>query len=211
MVELADEAGVTLPVTGGSADLDRWFVESATAGSLTDYIATFDVTVAVMQTESALQRVAREFVLDLAADGVVHAEVRWAPEQHLRGGLSLDQAVEAVQAGIDEAVSALADDDHELSVGQILSAMRHADRSLEIATLAVRHREAGVLGFDIAGAEEGTRPATTAPPSTSWPASSSPSPCTPARPTGSTASAGRCSTAGRSGSVTASASPRTSV
>lgn len=158
VVELADEAGVTLPVTGGSADLDRWFVESATAGSLIDYIKTFDVTVAVMQTESALQRVAREFVLDLAADGVVHAEVRWAPEQHLRGGLSLDQAVEAVQAGIDEAVTSLADDDHELSVGQILSAMRHADRSLEIATLAVRHREAGVLGFDIAGAEEGHPP-----------------------------------------------------
>ncbi|MDY0891209.1 adenosine deaminase [Frigoribacterium sp. CFBP9030] len=155
VVELAAEAGLDLPVQGGAQALGRWFVESASAGNLPDYLATFDVTVGVMQTTAALERVAREFVLDLAADGVVHAEIRWAPEQHLRVGLSLDDAVAAVQSGIDDAVDELADGGHELSVGQILTALRHGDRSLEIATLAVRHRETGVVGFDIAGPEEG--------------------------------------------------------
>jgi adenosine deaminase len=155
IVELAAETGFALPVSGGAGALERWFVESAPAGNLPDYLATFDVTVGVMQTAEALQRVAREFVLDLAADGVVHAEVRWAPEQHLRGGLSLDDAVAAVQSGVDDAVDELADAGHELSVGQILTALRHEGRSLEIAALAVRHRETGVVGFDLAGPEEG--------------------------------------------------------
>ena len=108
-----------------------------------------------MQTEAGLERVAREFVLDLAADGVVHGEVRWAPEQHLQGGLSLDQTVEAVQRGIEQAIDQLDGEGHVISVGQLVTAMRHADRGLEIAQLAIKHREAGVIGFDIAGAEAG--------------------------------------------------------
>ncbi|ROS61782.1 adenosine deaminase [Frigoribacterium sp. PhB160] len=155
IVELADEIGYELPVQGGADALGRWFVENADSGNLPDYLKTFDVTTAVMQTESGLARVAHEFVLDLAADGVVHGEVRWAPEQHLRGGLSLDETVEAVQSGIDAAIAQLADEGHEISVGQLVTAMRHADRGLEIAQLAVRHRESGVIGFDIAGAEAG--------------------------------------------------------
>jgi adenosine deaminase len=82
----------------------------------------------------------------------VYGEVRWAPEQHLQGGLTLDETVEAVQAGIEEAVDAAGG---RIRVGQLVTAMRHADRSLEIAELAVRHRDAGVVGFDIAGAEAG--------------------------------------------------------
>ncbi|GAA4265420.1 adenosine deaminase [Frondihabitans peucedani] len=154
IIELAEEAGVTLPVTDAQG-LEEWFVSQANSGSLVEYLKTFDVTIAVMQTAPALRRVAHEFVLDLAADGVIHGEVRWAPEQHLQQGLTLDETVEAVQGGIDDAIADLAERGHEITVGQLVTAMRHADRSLEIAELALRHRENGVIGFDIAGAELG--------------------------------------------------------
>jgi adenosine deaminase len=108
-----------------------------------------------MQTREGLTRVAREFVQDLTADGVVYGEVRWAPEQHLAGGLSLDEVVEAVQLGIEEGEDDAESKGHSIRVGQLVTAMRHADRGLEIAKLAVAHRERGVVGFDIAGAEDG--------------------------------------------------------
>ena len=154
VVELADEAGVALPESDPEALAD-WFRTKADSGSLVEYLKTFDLTTAVMQTAPALTRVAREFVLDLAADGVAWGEVRWAPEQHLTGGLSLDATVEAVQAGLDEGVEQARQEGWQLRVGQLVTAMRHADRSLEIAELALRHRERGVVGFDIAGAEAG--------------------------------------------------------
>ncbi|KQQ22766.1 adenosine deaminase [Rathayibacter sp. Leaf299] len=154
ILELAAEAGVPVPADEPEA-LGRWFRTTADSGSLDDYLATFETTVAVMQTAPQLERVAREFVLDLAADGVVHGEVRWAPEQHLRFGLSLDAAVEAVQEGLQQGVQEAAAHGSRLSVGQLITAMRHTDRSLEIAELALRHRERGAIGFDIAGAEAG--------------------------------------------------------
>jgi adenosine deaminase len=154
IIELADADGVQLPTTD-SAELGRWFAEQSNSGSLVEYLKTFDVTTAVMQTAPSLQRVARDFVEDLVADGVVYGEVRWAPEQHLQHGLTLDQAVEAVQAGIEEAVDAAGG---SIRVGQLVTAMRHADRGMEIAELAVRHRDRGVVGFDIAGAEAGFPP-----------------------------------------------------
>jgi adenosine deaminase len=125
---------------------------------LVEYLTTFDVTTAVMQSEAGLQRIAKEFVEDLVADGVVVGEIRWAPEQHLQGGLSLDAAVEAVQAGIDDAVATARATGATLYVGQLITAMRHLDRSMEIATLALRHRDKGVVGFDIAGPEAGFPP-----------------------------------------------------
>ena len=157
VLELADEAGLALPADDADR-LGAWFVERASSGSLPSYLEAFDLTVGVLQSEDALRRAAHEFALDLAADGVVHGEVRWAPEQHLRGGASLDAVVEAVQAGFDDAVVELADGGHDLSVGQVLSAMRQGDRSAEIARLALRHRERGVVGFDIAGPEDGHPP-----------------------------------------------------
>jgi adenosine deaminase len=102
--------------------------------------------------------VARECALDLAADGVVYAEVRFAPEQHLERGLSLDQVVEAVHAGFEAGCAEAAGQDRRIRVGILLTAMRHAARSQEIAELAVRFRDAGVVGFDIAGAEAGFPP-----------------------------------------------------
>ena len=86
----------------------RWFAESADSGSLERYLETFDHTVGGDADRAGAHRVARECVEDLAADGVVYAEVRYAPEQHLAGGLTLEEVVEAVQEGFDEGVEAAA-------------------------------------------------------------------------------------------------------
>ncbi|MEU7926220.1 adenosine deaminase [Micromonospora sp. NPDC049801] len=157
IVELAAEAGHELPTTDPEA-LGRWFSAAADSGSLERYLETFAHTVAVMQTGPALRRVARECALDLATDGVVYAEVRFAPEQHLERDLTLDEVVEAVLAGFAEGTAQAAEAGLTIRVGTLLTAMRHAARSQEIAELAVRHRDAGVVGFDIAGAEAGFPP-----------------------------------------------------
>ena len=155
--ELADAVGHTLPADDPD-DLADWFATAADSGSLERYLETFAHTVAVMQTPDALERVAREAVLDLAADGVVHAELRWAPEQHLTRGLTMTRAVEAVQTGIEDGISRAADAGHDIRAGQILTAMRHADRWAEVAGLAVALHGQGVLGFDLAGPEDGFPP-----------------------------------------------------
>ncbi len=152
IVELAREAGHTLPADDPDS-LGRWFTESADSGSLVRYLETFDHTVAVMQRADHITRIARECVEDLAADGVVYAEVRYAPEQHLAGGLTLEEVVRAVQEGFDDGMAATG-----IVVKQLLTAMRHQARSREIAELAVQHRDDGVVGFDIAGAEAGYPP-----------------------------------------------------
>jgi adenosine deaminase len=156
IVELAREAGHTLPADDADS-LGRWFTESADSGSLVRYLETFDHTVAVMQRADHITRVARECVEDLAADGVVYAEVRYAPEQHLENGLTLEEVVRAVQIGFDEGM-AQATSGPGIVVKQLLTAMRHQARSREIAELAVQHRDDGVVGFDIAGAEAGYPP-----------------------------------------------------
>jgi adenosine deaminase len=154
VVELADAAGHRLP-THDQEELGHWFSESANSGSLVRYLETFEHTVGVMQTEEALERVARECVADLAEDGVVYAEVRYAPEQHVSQGLSLDQVVGAVRSGFE---AGMVDAGGRIVVRQLLTAMRHQARSREIAELAVKWRDAGVVGFDIAGAEAGFPP-----------------------------------------------------
>ena len=179
VVALAAQVGHELPTTD-PAELGRWFRDSADSGSLVRYLETFSHTVAVMQTADALRRVALEYVADCAAEGIVHSEVRWAPEQHVAGGLSLDGAVEAVRSGLAEGVAQVRAGGGHISVVQILCAMRHLDRSLEIAELVVRHAGAGaassstggqpttthgrlpgepepgaVVAFDLAGPEDG--------------------------------------------------------
>ncbi|GGH37218.1 adenosine deaminase [Microbacterium album] len=154
IVELAEEAGVDLPETD-PARLASWFARQSDSGTLEKYLETFAVTTAVMQTRAALTRVAKEFVEDLAEDGVIYGEVRWAPEQHLAGGLTLEEAVEAVQEGIEQGEDAADDDGRSIRVGQLLTAMRQNDRSAEIARLAVAFRDEGVVGFDLAGPEDG--------------------------------------------------------
>ncbi|AFR48352.1 Adenosine deaminase [Gordonia sp. KTR9] len=165
VLELAHEVGYEdLPSDENGRQIDdaetlgQWFRRAADSGSLERYLETFSHTVAVMQTAGALQRVARECVEDLAADGVVYAEVRYAPEQHLEGGLELGEVVEAVLRGFAEGEAVAAEQGRSITVRCLVTAMRHAARSREIAELAVRYRERGVVGFDIAGAEAGHPP-----------------------------------------------------
>jgi len=154
VVELAEAVGHRLP-THDPAELGAWFVESASSGSLERYLTTFDHTVAVMQTAEALTRVAREAVLDLAEDGVVLAELRYAPEQHLARGLEPQQVVDAVQAGLAEGVAEAAELGRRIVVGQVVTALRHRDAGDWTADLALANRDRGVVGFDVAGPEAG--------------------------------------------------------
>lgn len=157
IIELAAKIGHELPA-GDAKSLGKWFAEASNSGSLVRYLETFEHTVAVMQTREGLERVAHEAVLDLAAENVIYAELRWAPEQHLSGGLTLDETVEAVQDGLERGMEEVEASGGFIRTGQLVSAMRHADRAMEIAELAVRHRNDGVVGFDIAGAEAGFLP-----------------------------------------------------
>ncbi|MDQ8704172.1 adenosine deaminase [Streptomyces sp. LHD-70] len=158
IIDLAREVGYeALPETEADK-LGIWFREAADSGSLPRYLETFAHTCAVMQTKEALFRVAAECAEDLAEDGVVYAEIRYAPEQHLEKGLTLEEVVEAVNAGFREGERRAKESGHRIRVGALLTAMRHAARALEIAELANRYRDFGVVGFDIAGAEAGFPP-----------------------------------------------------
>lgn len=158
IIELAREVGYDGLPRQDAESLRAWFRDSADSGSLPRYLETFDHTLAVMQTADGLRRVARECVEDLAADGVVYAEIRYAPEQHLVGGLTLEEVVESVNAGFREGEASAAASGRRVRVTALLTAMRQAAMSTEIARLVVRFREEGVSGFDIAGAEAGFPP-----------------------------------------------------
>jgi adenosine deaminase len=154
IVELAAAGGIEI-TRSSSKDLNEWVRSNADSGNLVDYLATFSVTLSVMQSEASLERIAHEFVEDLIADGVVYGEVRWAPELHLENGLDMRDAIDAVQRGIDSAITAGRADGRVIRVGQLLCAMRQNDRADEVADLAIEYRGRGVVGFDIAGPEAG--------------------------------------------------------
>jgi adenosine deaminase len=158
VVDLAAETGYEGLPTTDVGDLSQWFYEAANSGSLERYLETFAHTVGVMQTPEALRRIAAECAEDLARDGVVYAEVRYAPELHVSQGMALAEVVEAVNEGFREGERLAAAEGHRIRVGALLTAMRHAARSMEIAELVVRYRDEGVAGFDIAGAEAGHPP-----------------------------------------------------
>ncbi len=158
VLELAEEVGYRNLPADNAEDLATFFRTAAHSGSLVRYLEPFAHTVGVMQTADALHRVARECVEDLAADNVVYAEVRFAPELHIDGGLSLDEVVDAVLAGFTEGERTAGGAGRTIVVRCLVTAMRHAARSREIAELAVRFRDRGVVGFDIAGAEAGYPP-----------------------------------------------------
>jgi adenosine deaminase len=147
VIDLAAECGYDTLPTRDAGELGQWFVDAANSGSLVRYLETFEHTVAVMQTEDAIRRVAAECAADLAADGVVYAEVRFAPELLTAGGLSMDQVVEAALDGFDT--------DLPIVVNTLLCAMRQSDRGDEVADLVIAFREDGVAGMDIAGPEDG--------------------------------------------------------
>lgn len=154
ILELADAVGYDgLPEQDADA-LAEWFTRTVKGGGLSGYLKTFDHTIAILQTASALERVAYESVIDLAGDGVIYAEVRFAPELNTRAGLALDDVLEAALAGLAQGSR-----ETGMGVGLIVDGMRHENRTVEAAEAAVRWRDAGVVGFDIAGPEAGYSPA----------------------------------------------------
>ena len=158
VVELAEQDGYTGLPTEDSAELGRWFRSGADRKSLELYLEGFRHTVGVLQTPAAIARVASEGAQDLAADGIVYAEVRYAPELSTQTGLSLEAVMEAWLAGFEQGASAAAAAGHPIVIRAIVTAMRQFARSVEIAELSVRYREQGVVGFDIAGPEAGFPP-----------------------------------------------------
>lgn len=157
VLQLAARIGHELPASDPES-LGRWFREAADSGSLERYLETFEHTVAVLQSAEALERVAREYVLDAAADGVLYAEVRWAPQQHTRAGLDPDEAVLAVARGLAAGEREAAARGEWIRVRQLLCAMRQLDGAERVADLALAHRGHGVVGFDLAGPEAGYPP-----------------------------------------------------
>lgn len=152
VVDLASEVGHELPTTDPDGLAD-WFFDQANAGSLQQYLTTFEHTVAVMQRPEHLRRVAREFVLDQAADRVVYAEARWAPEQHTRAGMSPAEAVAAVRDGLADGMAESAANGRPIVVQQIVTTLRTSEPRRDIADLAVMFRNDSVCGFDLAGDE----------------------------------------------------------
>ena len=153
VVELAEEYHYAALPTHDALELASWFNRGAKRNDLVLYLETFAHTVGVMQHRDAIERVAYECAADLADDGAVYAEIRFAPELHTESGLTLDEVVQAVLDGFARGSAGT-----DLTIYAILSAMRTAARSIEIAELAVRWRDRGVVGFDIAGAEAGYPP-----------------------------------------------------
>jgi adenosine deaminase len=158
VVELAADVGYGGLPSRDPAAVGEWFKRGADRKSLELYLEGFKHTVALLQTRAAIERVAAECAEDLAADGVVYAEIRYAPELSTEGGLSLDDVMEATLQGFREGERRAAAAGLPIAMRMIVSAMRQAARSAEIAELAVRHRDGGVVGFDIAGPEAGFPP-----------------------------------------------------
>jgi hypothetical protein len=153
VIELAIDAKYTGLPTRDPDELSRWFFRGANQGSLAKYLEGFAHTIALMQTEEALQRIAYEQAEDLSRDGVIYFETRFAPVFHTQKGLTHQQIVAAVLKGLERGRK-----DFGISSGLIVCAMRNMNTSLEMAELAVDFRERGVVGFDLAG-EEGGYPA----------------------------------------------------
>jgi len=154
VMELARAEKIELP----EKDPDRlsdWFFRGANKGNLKEYLEGFSITTGVMQTEEALHRVAFEMMEDMKKDGVVYVETRFSPLFHTTRGLSYEQIIESVIRGLKDGARKFGN-----KFGLIICAMRNTSpkRSLEMAKLAVRFRNQGVVGFDLAGDEIGYPP-----------------------------------------------------
>ncbi len=152
ILELADESGYADLPASTEADLASWFHQGK-SGSLERYLEAFEHTVAVMQTQESIKRIAAEAVEDLADDGVVYAEIRFAPSLNTRRGLTVTEVLEAAHDGFSTASRS-----RDIVIGVIVTAMRQGTDSAQIATTAVRSRHLGVVGFDLAGPEAGFPP-----------------------------------------------------
>ena len=153
VIELAKDVKYGGLPTQDAQALGEWFHQGANKGSLAKYLEGFAHTIAVMQTEEALERVAYEQAEDLAQDNVVYFETRFAPIFHTNKGLTHQQVVSAVLRGLERGRK-----DFGVTSGLIICAMRNMNVSLEMAELAVDFRQRGVVGFDLAGEEGGYPP-----------------------------------------------------
>ncbi len=158
MIDHALASGYTKLPSYNPEVLATWFVNACSSGTLELYLETFEHTISVMQTKEEIERVARECVLDLAADGVVYAEVRGAPELFTRKGLTLDQVIEATVEGHKQGMAEAKAAGREIRVEVLLCALRQNNLSDEVATKVVKYKGRGVVGFDIAGPEAGFPP-----------------------------------------------------
>ncbi|MEO7083404.1 MAG: adenosine deaminase [Gemmatimonadaceae bacterium] len=150
LLELGTE--YRMPMPRDDVDSLRDYMRVDDARSLEDYLARFDVTLGVMQTADALERIAYELSMDAAQDGVRYIEVRYAPVLNIKCGLSLGEAVEAPLRGLERA-----ERDGGAIARVIVCGLRHMtpEVSMELAQLAVAYKHRGVVGFDLAGGEYG--------------------------------------------------------
>ena len=158
VIELADEIGYKKLPSKDPIELAKWFEEACNSKSLVRYLETFDHTIAVMRTPKALRRVARECAIDLARDGVVYAEVRGAPELFTGSDMSMEDVVKETIIGFSEGVEIAQDEGNLIRVESLLCGMRQNNLSKQVAELVVKFRDRGVVGFDIAGPEDGFPP-----------------------------------------------------
>jgi adenosine deaminase len=158
MIDHALASGYTKLPSYNPDELATWFVNACSSGTLELYLETFEHTISVMQTREEIIRVARECVLDLAADGVVYAEVRGAPELFTRKGLTIDEVIEATVEGHNQGMAEAKTAGRIIRVEALLCALRQNNFSDEVATKVVKYKGRGVVGFDIAGPEAGFPP-----------------------------------------------------
>ena len=158
IIDIAEEIGYDLLPTADAGELATWFREACDSGSLVRYLETFSHTIAVMQRREDIVRVARECVVDLARDGVVYAEVRGAPELFIEKGLTMADVVEATIEGYRLGEAQARSEGNVIRIESILCGMRQNGNSQEVAELVVKYRDQGVVGFDIAGPEDGYPP-----------------------------------------------------
>ncbi len=154
LIDIAEEIAMELPSFVGE-DLQSKIFAACNEGDLEKYLKNFDYTIAAMQSRDHVIRIARECVEDLADDGVTYAEVRGAPELFTRGEMDLNGVIEATLIGYKEGMQSARAKGKNIEVRAILCAMRHENRSLEVAEAALKYRDKGVVGFDIAGPEKG--------------------------------------------------------